>query len=150
FIGRSIVALQLATTMVLLIGAGLLGRSLMRVLSVDPGFRTEHVVTVDLPLPSAYSPQQKVQRLKFLNELFSRTSALPGVSDVGGTTSLPLGTGISGNGSFAVVNPQQVPPATQAIINRAAQGDVTDDSALMKELIDFFQQLFRDPSTGGS
>src|SRR5262249_46880092 len=63
--------------------------------------------------------------------------------------SLPLGTGISGDGSFAVVNPQQISPATQAMIERAAQGDITADSATVKELVDFFNQLFRDPSTGG-
>ena len=59
FIGRSIVVMQLAITMTLLIGAGLLGRSLMRVLSIDPGFRTEHVVTIDLALPLLLSPTRK-------------------------------------------------------------------------------------------
>ncbi len=57
FIGRSIVVMQLAITMTLLIGSGLLGRSLLRVLSVDPGFRTEHVVTIDLALPPAFAPR---------------------------------------------------------------------------------------------
>ena len=36
------------------------------------------------------------------------------------------------------------------MINRAAQGNVMDDSPLVKELSDFFTQLFRDPRTGGS
>ena len=40
--GQSIIAMQLGITMVLLIGAGLLGRSFLRVLSIDPGFRTEN------------------------------------------------------------------------------------------------------------
>src|SRR5262249_55592692 len=48
--GRAIVAAQLAMTLALLTGAGLLGRSLLRVLSVDPGFRTEHIVAIDLEL----------------------------------------------------------------------------------------------------
>ncbi len=149
FIGRTIVALQLATTMTLLIGAGLLARSLMQVLSVDPGFRTEHIVTMDLALPNAYTPPLRLQRVEFLNELFNRTRALPGVSEVGGTNSLPLGTGISGDGGFAEVNPQQISPKTQDMINRAAQGNVTEDSALMKDLSAFFMQLFRDPKQGG-
>ncbi len=42
-VGRAIVAAQLAMTLALLTGAGLLGRSLLRVLSVDPGFRTDHI-----------------------------------------------------------------------------------------------------------
>jgi ABC-type antimicrobial peptide transport system permease subunit len=149
FIGRSIVALQLATTMTLLIGAGLLSRSLLRVLSTDPGFRTERVATIDLALPSAFDPAQKVTRVQFLNELFNRTRALPGVSEVGGTNSLPLGTGISGDGGFAEVNPQQLSPRTLEMINRVSQGNITEDSPLVKELTDFFEQLFRDPEHSG-
>jgi ABC-type antimicrobial peptide transport system permease subunit len=150
FIGRSIVALQLATTMILLIGAGLLSRSLLRVLSTDPGFRTEHVATIDLALPSAFDSAQKPLRVQFLNELFNRTRALPGVSEVGGTNSLPLGTGISGSGGFAEVNPQQLSPRIQDMINRTAQGNIADDSPLVKELSDFFMQLFHDPDHTGS
>jgi putative ABC transport system permease protein len=150
FIGRAIVVLQLATTMVLLIGAGLLGRSLLRVLSVNPGFRTEHIVTVDLALSSVYEPETKLRRVQFINELFSRLRALPGVEEVGGTDSLPLTTGISSNGSFAVVNPQQISPKTQDLIIRAGRGDIREDSPLMKELIDFFMQVLRDPKQGGS
>jgi putative ABC transport system permease protein len=150
FIGRSIVVMQLAITMTLLIGAGLLGRSLMRVLSVDPGFRTEHVVAIDLALPPAFAPEMKVRRVQFLNNLFSRLRALPGVEDVGGTNALPLATGISSYGGFAVLNPQQLSAQTQDMINRIARGNVTDDSPLMKELSDFFTQLFRDPRAGGS
>jgi ABC-type antimicrobial peptide transport system permease subunit len=150
FIGRSIVVMQLAITMTLLIGAGLLGRSLMRVLSVDPGFRTEHVVTIDLALPPAFAPEMKVRRVQFLNDLFSRLRALPGVEEVGGTNALPLATGVSTYGGFAVVNPQQLSAKTQDMINRAAQGNVNDDSPLVKELSDFFTQLFRDPSAAGS
>jgi ABC-type antimicrobial peptide transport system permease subunit len=150
FIGRSIVVMQLAITMTLLIGAGLLGRSLMRVLSVDPGFRTEHVVTIDLALPSAAAPELKTRRVQFLNELFSRLGALPGVQDVGGTNALPLATGITSYGGFAEVNPQQISAKTQEMINRAARGDVREDSLLMKELGEFFGQLFRDPKQSGS
>jgi putative ABC transport system permease protein len=150
FIGRSIVVMQLAITMTLLIGSGLLGRSLMRVLSVDPGFRTEHVVTIDLALPSAFSPDQKIRRVQFLNDLFSRLRALPGVEDVGGTNALPLATGISSYGGFAVLNPQQLSPRMLDVLKRSARGNVWDDTALVKDLNDFFDQLFRNPKQGGS
>lgn len=150
FIGRSIVVMQLAITMTLLIGAGLLARSLVRVLSVDPGFRTEHVVTIDLALPPAFAPDQKIRRAQFLNDLFSRLRALPGVQDVGGTNSLPLSTGISSYGGFAVLNPQQLSPRMLDVLNRSARGNVWDDNALAKDLNDFFVPLFRDPRQGGS
>ena len=52
-LGRAVASAQLAITLVLLVGAGLLGRSLLRVLSVDPGFRTDHILTMDLALPPA-------------------------------------------------------------------------------------------------
>jgi predicted permease len=142
--------MQLAITMTLLIGAGLLGRSLMRVLSVDPGFRTEHVVTIDLALPSAFAPDQKIRRVEFLNDLFSRLRSLPGVEDVGGTNALPLATGISSYGGFAVLNPQQLSPRMLDILNRSARGDVWNDNTLAKDLNEFFVPLFRDPKNGGS
>ena len=148
-IGRTIVVMQLAITMTLLIGAGLLGRSLLHVLSVDPGFRTEHVVTIDLALPNAFSPELKIRRVQFLNEVFSRVRALPGVEEAGGTNALPLSTGFHSDGGFAEVNPQQLSPKTQDLINRAARGNITEDSPLVKELSDFFGQLFRDPKQGG-
>ena len=150
FIGRSIVVMQLAITMTLLIGSGLLGRSLLRVLSVDPGFRTEHVVTLDLALSSAFSPDQKIRRAQFLDDLFSRLRALPGVEEVGGTNALPLATGISSYGGFAVLNPQQLSPRMLDVLNRSARGNVWDDKALAKDLNDFFVPLFRDPRHGGS
>jgi ABC-type antimicrobial peptide transport system permease subunit len=150
FIGRSIVVMQLAITMTLLIGAGLLGRSLMRVLSVNPGFRTEHVVTIDLALPSAFDLNLKIRRVQFLEQLFSRLRALPGVEDVGGTNALPLETGISSYGGFAVMNPQQISPKTQELITRATRANVWEDGALSKDLSGFFEQIFRNPTQLGS
>ena len=50
-VGRAIVAAQIAITFVLVIGAGLLGRSLMKVLEVNPGFRVDKIVAMDVSLP---------------------------------------------------------------------------------------------------
>src|SRR5882724_5737408 len=109
-IGRTIVAGQLAITLVLLVGAGLLGRSLMRVLSVDPGFRTEHVVTMDLSFASLGDKDaEKTLQVKKLNDLFARLRAIPGVEAVGGANALPLASDFMANGTFLVLNPGQVP-----------------------------------------
>jgi putative ABC transport system permease protein len=143
-IGRTIVIMQLAITMTLLIGAGLLGRSLLHVLSVNPGFRTEHVVTMDLALPEAFSPELKIRRVQFLNEVFGRLRALPGVEDAGGTSALPLTSGAS-NGDFAEVNPQQLTPKTQDLINRAGRSNIWEDTVLANDMNEFISQLFRDP-----
>ncbi|MBZ5499760.1 MAG: ABC transporter permease [Acidobacteriia bacterium] len=108
--GRAIIAAQLAVTLVLLVGAGLLGRSLLRVLSVDPGFRTGHVLTIDLALPPAEEPADAVRRVQFLNELSVRLRLLPGVREVGGTNALPLADGGMDDGTYILMNPQDAVP----------------------------------------
>ncbi len=50
-VGRVIVAAQIAITLILVVGAGLLGRSLMKVLEVNPGFRVDKIIAMDVSLP---------------------------------------------------------------------------------------------------
>jgi predicted permease len=108
-LSRVIIAAQMAITVILLAGAGLLGRSLLRVLAVDPGFRTEHILTMDLAMPFAEKGTEKVQRVAFLSELFSRLRAVPGVREVGGVNGLPLTTGLA-DGTYILMNPQEKMP----------------------------------------
>ncbi len=82
-LGHTIIAGQMAITLVLLAGAGLLGRSLLRVLSIAPGFRTEHIVTVDLALSFAEKEVDKIRRIQFLSQFFTQMGAIPGVQEVG-------------------------------------------------------------------
>jgi predicted permease len=108
--GQTIVAGQLAITLVLLVGAGLLGRSLVRVLSVEPGFRTEHVITMDLAFaPLADKEAVKVVQVNKVNDLFERLRAIPGVEAVGGANTLPLVSNFIANGTFLVLNPRDIP-----------------------------------------
>ena len=108
--GQTIVAGQLAITLVLLVGAGLLGRSLMRVLSVEPGFRTEHVVTMDLAFSRpGDNDAAKAFHVNKLNSLFERLRAIPGVEAVGGANALPLASDFLANGTFLILNPRDVP-----------------------------------------
>jgi len=109
-LSRVIIAAQMAITVVLLAGAGLLGRSLLRVLEVNPGFRTEHILTMDLAMPSVEVEKgaQKVQRVEFLSELFSRLRAIPGVREVGGVDGLPLTSGLP-DGVYVLMNPGEKP-----------------------------------------
>src|SRR5213079_3706571 len=60
-VGRVIVAAQIAITLVLVVGAGLLGRSLMTVLEVNPGFRVNKIVTMDVSLPWTEWNDQKAK-----------------------------------------------------------------------------------------
>jgi putative ABC transport system permease protein len=109
-VGGLLVVGQLAITLVLLTGAGLLGRSLFEVLSIEPGFRTERVVAMDLALSFVDKPQDKVRRIAFLNDLFSGLRAIPGVSDVGGTDAPPLAPGGMADGTYVVLEPGQPAP----------------------------------------
>jgi putative ABC transport system permease protein len=143
---RILAAAQLATALVLLVGATLLGRSLLRVLSVNSGFRTENVITMELGLPS---DTPAPQRIAFLNQLLSRLQQIPGVAEVGGTNNLPLSSSFFANGSFALVNPSQITPHFRELIQRSIGANLDKDPALYSELVSFFDGLFRDKSQQG-
>jgi putative ABC transport system permease protein len=80
---------EVSLAVVLLIGAGLLARSFIRLMSVDPGLRTDGVLTMQLTLPWArYDTEQK--RAEFHRELAHRIEAMPGVHAAGGIHFLPF------------------------------------------------------------
>jgi putative ABC transport system permease protein len=140
-LNRVIVAGQLATAVVLLVGTGLLGRSLVRVLSTSSGFRIDGVLTMELRLPEA---REKNDRVEFLNSLLAKLRQVPGVEEVGGSSVLPLGEGFHPDGSYVVMNPGQISPHMQNLMKRLAVGSLDKDPALMEESTKFFNQLFQD------
>jgi putative ABC transport system permease protein len=79
---ESIVAIEVAASLVLLIGAGLLVRSFVRLESINPGFRSENVLTVVIPLPLTDYPLPS-QRILFERALLERVRTLPGVVSAG-------------------------------------------------------------------
>lgn len=83
-----LIVAEVALAMTLAIGAGLLLRSFASVLAVDPGFRTEQLLTLQISVPDRYATNEA--RVSFYDELELRLKALPGVLEVGGTTRLPL------------------------------------------------------------
>ena len=147
--GRIIVAGQIAVTLTLLVGAGLLGRSMLRVLSVRPGFQTQHVLTIDLKLPDL-DGQKSTPRVQFLDQLMSRMQTLPGVQTVGGTNALPLVSGPD-DGDFAILNPGQLSPAQQALIERSTQVSIDKAGpAFLKDFTEFLTGLFHDTERTGN
>ena len=141
FVLRLMVSAQLVAAMVLLVGAGLMGRSLLRVLSVDPGFKTANISTIELDLPDEPEMSRRVQ---LLDQIFARLRAIPGAQSVGGAGILPLLPGLSPDGTFAVLNPSQISAATQDLIRRSTQTHLETDPAFLAELTTFFNDLFRD------
>jgi predicted permease len=120
---EGLVASQVAATAALLIGAGLLGRSLQRVMEVDPGFRGESVVAVDVALAPGNTPERLLARARFHDEMLERLRALPGVRQVGAASTVPLAGG-GADGTYL---------ATDAEIKN----------------FDDFKRLMKDPSVAG-
>ncbi|MGC1620381.1 MAG: ABC transporter permease [Candidatus Acidiferrum sp.] len=107
-VGQVIVAAQVAITLVLVIGAGLLGRSLMKVLEVNPGFRVDKIVSMDVSLPWVEDPKAKASQGIFYSNLIERLKQIPGVRKVGAASNLPLDGGLP-DGMFLLVSPNEVP-----------------------------------------
>ncbi len=79
---------EIAIAVVLLIGAGLLINSFVRLQQVSPGFDDKNLLTARIDLPNPYAQPEK--KMQFFEQLQQRVAALPGVEAVGLVTELPL------------------------------------------------------------
>ncbi len=107
-IGRALVAAQIAITLVLVIGAGLLGRSLLKVLEVNPGFRVDKIVAMDVSLPWVEDPKIKAAQGVFFSILIDRLKQIPGVRGVGAASALPMTGGLP-DGMFLLMTQAEAP-----------------------------------------
>jgi predicted permease len=110
-VGRALVAAQIAITLVLVIGAGLLGRSLLKVLDVNPGFRVDKIVAMDVSLPWVEDPKAKAAQGVFFSNLIDRLKQIPGVRGVGAASALPMTGGLP-DGLFLLMTPAEAPKST--------------------------------------
>ncbi|HZH40810.1 MAG TPA: FtsX-like permease family protein [Gemmatimonadales bacterium] len=99
--GDALVVAQLALTVVLLSGAGLLGHSFWRLVTVDPGYRSKDVVSVRMWLPKLRYPTG-TSRSVYVARALERFRAIPGVIGAAVSTSAP---DFAGELSFNVANP---------------------------------------------
>jgi len=88
----ALVIAEVALALTLLVGAGLMIRSLMRLQNVPLGFAPNHVLTMQLALPTA-KYGQGAPRVNFFNQLLQRLRATPGVIDASAIYNLPLAGG---------------------------------------------------------
>jgi predicted permease len=98
-----LVAAQVALTLVLFAAAGLLGRSFLKLMRVDPGFKTDSAIAMTLSLPSTITPVEDERLRQFYVQLLERAGHLPGVTAVGGINVLPLADRGAG-GTFLINN----------------------------------------------
>lgn len=88
---------EVAMALVLLISAGLLIKSVVRLREVNPGFNSENRLTMSVVASSRKYPQP-AQRVAFFNQLGERLAALPGVESAGFTSVLPFSGNFDGRG----------------------------------------------------
>lgn len=89
-VGANLVVVELSIAVVLLVGAGLLGKSFYRLLHVEVGFDPAHLASVEMVVPDQAYPKIP-QKVALLREVIRRISALPGVESAGMTSDLPIG-----------------------------------------------------------
>ena len=96
-IRRVVVIGQVALTVVLLLSAGLLTRQLLALQSVNPGYKTDGVLALDLALPGSRY-RDAVRQRQFFDDLINRSNLLPGVVSAAATSAVPLSGKLSGIG----------------------------------------------------
>jgi len=106
---KALLVAEVGLSLVLLIGAGLMLRTVDRLIHVDPGFETENLLTMQLSLPrNAYD---ETRRRVFYDECIARVGAVPGVSAAALTLSLPI-DGSNWNSVF-IAGDKPVPPRAE-------------------------------------
>jgi predicted permease len=99
-LGTALAAAEIALSLLLLVGGGLLLKSFLRLRSVDPGFRSDHVLVMGHFLKSPPSDPSEFQaRMRVFDRMLDNVRALPGVKRAGFTSELPLGWA-GGRGAF--------------------------------------------------
>jgi putative ABC transport system permease protein len=97
---RLLVVAEVSLSLMLLVGAGLMIKSFLRLQQVNPGFNPDHVLAARISLPPSIYPDP-TRRAAFFQQLLSQLETVPGVQSVGATTTLPL-SGSSMNFRFSV------------------------------------------------
>jgi predicted permease len=116
-LGPTLVLVELATAMVLLSGAGLLGKSFYRLLHTDIGFRPDHLAMLRILGPDAiYNTAAKNVALERM--VVAKLQSVPGVRSVGICSQLPLGTG-GGSSRFNIVGRPKYDPPVEVDDRRA-------------------------------
>jgi predicted permease len=99
-----LIVTEVALTLVLLVGAGLMLKSFRQLRSVDPGFRKENVLAMRVPPPDVEDPEA-ARWMSFYREVVERVQALPGVGSAAVSSAIPMEGGGSESGVVAEGQP---------------------------------------------
>jgi putative ABC transport system permease protein len=155
---RAIVVAEIVLVCVLLTGAGLLTRSLSRVLDVDPGFTTENVMSLRVD-PSRLENPTLEARNAYFDAVLQQVRAVPGVEAAGLTDALPLGDNFGWRGWTVSPKDRMTDPAARAnplarmiddryfsamrIALKAGRGFTSDDRASSERVVIINEALAR-------
>jgi putative ABC transport system permease protein len=92
---------EVAVSLMLLVGAGLMVRTLFTLNQVDPGFSVENTLSARVWIPANKYPEDD-QVTAFYRETLQRVGSIPGVESVGAVLSLPVNAGINGTFTFSI------------------------------------------------
>jgi macrolide transport system ATP-binding/permease protein len=128
--GAPLVVAELAIAMILLVGAGLLGKSLYRLLHVDPGFNVQQLALLSVSPVSVASgsPDGNEQSGRLAQEVAERVAAVPGVMSVGYADLSPLGPGLA-------------PASTLWVAGRAEHRQLKDSAPIRRVSAGYFKAL---------
>ncbi len=113
-----LVALEVALSLVLLVGAGLMIKSFIRLQQANLGFNPENVLAVNLTLPESRYPEER-QQASFFQEALTRLQSVSGVQSAGATTSLPLTLSVNGS-DFRIEGHPEPEAGKELIINMSS------------------------------
>jgi putative ABC transport system permease protein len=119
---RALVISEVALALMLLIGSGLLVRSFLRLITVDPGFNPHNVLTMTISLAGS-EHKTGAQRAAFFNELTDRVGSLPGVESASAINHLPLAGDLWTLGITLEGRPALLPGETQGAVYRIVRPD---------------------------
>ena len=109
---HGLVMVEVALALVLLVAAGLLIKSFVRLQGVDPGFSTDRVLTIKLSLPET-TDREPFERADFFRDVLGKITALPEVVTAGAVSNLPMASDMGDRGFRIEGRPEPGPDETQ-------------------------------------
>ncbi|HEY7862455.1 MAG TPA: ABC transporter permease, partial [Thermoanaerobaculia bacterium] len=150
----ALVAGEIAMTLVILVGAGLLGRSFLRLVSTSPGFPSRDLVTMEFSAPPRSDPgaadtSGTSRQIRLVDEILQRLRAIPGTESVGLAGALPVAAGDNlPNGTFLLLADGRSPESYEEW-NRLAQDPARTGQAFYAVADPAYFQTMEIPLRGG-
>lgn len=136
---------EIATTLVILVGAGLLGQSFWRLISTSPGFSAWDVITMEFSPPSLdWQVAQTViaRQVRFMDDIMTRLRTIPGVKSVGLAGGMPVAAGDDlPDGGFLILNGRKPPANFDEWENMAQNPSLTGHALYCAASEEYFRTM---------